>query len=433
MAIAVYTSLAASHRIRENYLKATLRQNIGWFDNVGAGEVATRITSDTLLIQDAIGEKLPLAVASLSTFISGLIIALVKSWLLTLVLLCIIPFIAVTAGLMNTIGGKFQTKIQALYSVSGNIAEESISAARTVTAFGAQKKISTIYNESLGAARTEGMKKYFVTGVGLGVFSFFLYCAYSLCFYYGSIMLANGDITTGVIVNVFFAVLIGAFALGQIAPDMQAFGFGIGAGTKIFATIDRVPDIDPYSDSGVKLDRERIHGRIELKSVEFTYPARPEVPILKKISLVIEAGQTLALVGQSGSGKSTIIQLLERFYDPTGGVIEMDGIPLKDFNVHALRQMIGLVSQEPVLFEGTVAENVAQGLTGSIHENDSWDDQMRLVIDACTQANAHGFISKLPKGYNTEVGEGGLLLSGEAFIINQRWPKTKGCNSPRNH
>ncbi|KAJ3360668.1 GTPase-activating protein [Kappamyces sp. JEL0680] len=412
MSISVYVALATSHRVREEYLKAVLRQDIGWFDSIGAGEVAVRITSDTLLIQDSIGEKLPIAAAQFATFVSGFVIAFYKSWQLTLVLLCVVPFVGVTGGIMNVIGGRFQTRIQAMYATSGNIAEEAIAASRTVTAFNAQKKVSSLYNVSLAGARAEGIKKFFITGVGLGCFTLFLYCSYSLSFWYGGKLLNDGVISTGTVVNVFFAVLIGAFSLAGIAPDLQAFAFGIGAGTKIYATIDRVPKIDPYSESGTTIPREAVKGRIELKDVEFTYPARPDVPILKKLSLTVEPGQTVALVGQSGSGKSTIVQLVERFYDPSAGEVTLDGISLKDVNVHSLRQIVGLVSQEPVLFEGTVAENIAQGLTGSAHENDPWEKKMELIQESCKQANAHEFVLKLPHGYDTQVGERGLLLSG---------------------
>lgn len=238
------------------------------------------------------------------------------------------------------------------------------------------------------------------------------YCAYSLCFYFGAILLKSNEITPGVVVNVFFAVLIGAFALGQIAPDLQAFSFGRGAGAKIFYTIDRVPEIDSYSETGKHLSTEKAQGRVELKNVSFFYPARPEVLVLDQVSLTIEAGSTVALVGQSGSGKSTIIQLMEHFYDPTSGVIEIDGINMTDLNVLSLRQHIGFVSQEPTLFEGTVAQNVMHGLIGSAWETDSFEKRMEKLKEACQKANAHDFILKLPYGYDTPVGERGSLLSG---------------------
>ncbi|KAJ3269017.1 GTPase-activating protein [Terramyces sp. JEL0728] len=412
MATFVYTSEASCHRIRKEYLLAVMRQDIAWFDTVGAGEVSTRITNDTLLIQDGIGEKLPLAFASVATFIAGFAIAFYRSWKMTLMLLSVIPFIVVSAAIMNVAAGRFQTRISALYGSAGNIAEESISSVRTVASFNGQKKVSALYDESLGAARKEGIKKSYVVGLGLGVLMFFLYLAYSVAFWYGHILLNNNEITVGTVVNVFFAVLIGAFSLGQLAPDLQAFAFGIGAGNKIFETIERVPPIDAYDKGGYKIPKDNVEGKIELKDVEFTYPSRKEVKILKKLSLTVLPGQTVALVGQSGSGKSTIIQLLERFYDPQAGTVELDGRPLTELNLASLRQVIGLVSQEPVLFEGTVAENVAQGLVGSKFEHVTGDERLALIQDACKQANAHEFVLNLPNGYDTQVGERGMLLSG---------------------
>ncbi len=208
-----------------------------------------------------------MAAAAIATFVSGIVIAFTKSWQLTLILLAVIPFIAVSSGAMNVLGGRFQTRIQEMYSKSGTIAEESISAARTVMAFNSQRKVTSLYNSSLAGARAEGLRKYFVTGIGIGSFNFFLYCSYSLCFYYSQFLLGSGILQAGDVVNVFFAVLIGAFSLGNLAPDLQAFAFGVGAGTKLFATIDRCPPIDSYSAEGVKLHKREIKGRIELKDV----------------------------------------------------------------------------------------------------------------------------------------------------------------------
>ena len=406
----VYTAEQSGHRIRNAYLKSVLRQNISWFDGVGAGEIATRITADTLLIQDGMGEKVPMALSLLCTFIAGFAIAFYRSWLLTLVLLSVIPFIAASAGFMNVLNSKFQTRIQDQYSKSGNVAEESISAIRTVASFNGQEKVSKKYSDGLAGARIQGMKKAYSTGIGAGALFMFLYLAYSLAFWYGGVMLDRNEITPGVVVNVFFAVLIGAFSLGQIAPDMQAIAFGTAAAKKIFETIDRVPEIDSANFQGKNIDRATMKGKIEFKNVAFTYPSRPDVPILHCLSFDVEPGTSIALVGESGSGKSTIVTLLERFYDPSKGEILLDGIPIKEINLHSLRSVIGLVSQEPVLFEGTVAENVAMGLPGS--KDISKDALLLKIKDACKQANAHDFIEKLPQGYDTPVGERGMLLSG---------------------
>lgn len=208
----------------------------------------------------------------------------------------------------------------------------------------------------------------------------------------------------------FFAVIIGAFSVGQIAPHIQAFTYAKAAGKKIFETIDRVPSIDVYSKEGRVL--ESVNGDIKLRHVQFVYPSRPEQTVLYDMNLTVPAGKVTALVGASGSGKSTIVGLVERFYDPIGGEITIDDIPIKDINITSLRSHISLVSQEPNLFATTVFENVAHGLIGTRHENASIEVKREMVIAACQQANAAGFIETLPQGYDTSVGEKGMLLSG---------------------
>lgn len=206
------------------------------------------------------------------------------------------------------------------------------------------------------------------------------------------------------------AVLIGAFSLGLAAPEIQAVAHARAAAAKLYATIDRIPTIDSANPGGLKPDR--CDGRITLDHVQFSYPSRPTVPIVKNLSLTIEAGTTVALVGASGSGKSTIISLVERFYDPLSGVVRLDGIDLKELNVKWLRRQIGLVSQEPVLFATSIKNNVAHGLVGTKWENAPEEEKFALIREACVKANADGFVSKLPNGYETLVGERGFLLSG---------------------
>jgi ATP-binding cassette subfamily B (MDR/TAP) protein 1 len=149
-----------------------------------------------------------------------------------------------------------------------------------------------------------------------------------------------------------------------------------------------------------------------MEDIEFSYPSRPAVKVVKNLSISFAAGKTAALVGSSGSGKSTIISLVERFYDPTAGVVKLDGVNIKDLNLKWLRSQIGLVSQEPTLFATTITGNVAHGLIGTAHEHASEEEKFTLIKEACVKANADGFISKLPMGYDTLVGERGFLLSG---------------------
>ena len=189
-----------------------------------------------------------------------------------------------------------------------------------------------------------------------------------------------------------------------------AISHGRGAAAKLYETIDRIPDIDSASEDGLKPDNPA--GEIKFEHVDFDYPSRPDVPIVRDLSITFPAGKTSALVGASGSGKSTVISLVERFYDPLAGRVTLDGIDLKDLNLNWLRGQIGLVSQEPVLFATTIKGNVAHGLIGTPWEHASEEEQFALIKGACVKSNADGFISKLPLGYDTLVGERGFLLSG---------------------
>ena len=206
------------------------------------------------------------------------------------------------------------------------------------------------------------------------------------------------------------AILIGSVSLVMLPPELQAFSHGCSAAAKLYYTIDRVPDIDSSNPEGLK--PETVQGEITLDGVHFSYPSRPTVKVTKGLDITFRAGKTAALVGASGSGKSTVIQLVERFYDPTQGVVKLDGVNVKDLNLKWLRSQIGLVSQEPTLFATTIKQNVAHGLINTRFEHASEEEKFALIKEACVKANADGFISKLPNGYDTMVGERGFLLSG---------------------
>lgn len=171
-----------------------------------------------------------------------------------------------------------------------------------------------------------------------------------------------------------------------------------------------MPPIDSFDEGGLK--PEKCVGDITFEHVSFNYPSRPTIPIFQDLSLSFPAGKNAAIVGASGSGKSTIVSLVERFYDPCSGAVKLDGIDIRELNVRWLRSQIGLVSQEPTLFATTIKGNVAHGLIGTIWENADEDEKMTLIKEACVKANADSFIQTLPLGYETSVGERGFLLSG---------------------
>jgi ATP-binding cassette subfamily B (MDR/TAP) protein 1 len=206
------------------------------------------------------------------------------------------------------------------------------------------------------------------------------------------------------------AILIGSISLAILAPEMEAVSNGRAAAAKLYETIDRVPDIDSSDPSGLK--PKKIEGHITFENVKFNYPSRPNVPVVKDLSISFPAGKTAALVGASGSGKSTVVALVERFYDPLSGVVKLDGVDVKELNIKWLRSQIGLVSQEPTLFATTIKGNVAHGLIGTVHEHAPEEEKFALIKEACIKANADGFVNGMPLGYDTMVGERGFLMSG---------------------
>ncbi|KAF8902794.1 multidrug resistance protein 1 [Gymnopilus junonius] len=429
MAIWTYTGEVNAKRLRERYLEAVLRQDIEYFDNVGAGEVATRIQSDTL--QQGTSEKVAMVVEQFSSFLTGFVVAYVRSWRLALALTSILPCIVLTGGIMSALMSRSMQRSLSQLAAGGTLAEEVIASVRTMQAFGAQKMLGGIYDGYNKKALSFEKRTAVVNGIGLGCFYFVVYAAYGLAFYYGTTLILDGRASVGVVVNVFMSILTGSYALVLLGPEQQAIATARGAAAKLYATIDRVPKIDSLSNEGLRLDdvedasasektsdAKQVKGHVKLQDVVFRYPSRPDVPILNGLSLEFEAGKTTALVGSSGSGKSTVISLIERFYDPLSGSVLLDGMDIRHLNVGWLRSQIGLVAQEPVLFATSVKENVAYGLLGSRFaskgkkEKISEEERERKIREACVKANAHDFIMGLPQGYDTLVGERGFLLSG---------------------
>ncbi|KAI6123930.1 ste6-like protein [Pisolithus croceorrhizus] len=388
-----YTGEVNAKRIRERYLQAILRQDITYFDHVGTGEVTTRIQTDTHLVHQGLSEKVAL-----------------MCWRLALAMSSILPCIGITGAVTNSFVAKYSRMITQCIAESGTITEEVISAVRIAQAFGSQKVLGALFDRKIDLIRTANFKSAIWSGSGLGFIFFVMYSAYALAFDFGTTLINEGHATAGQVINVVMAILLGSLSLAMVAPEARAVTNACSAAAKLFATIERVPDIDSASPNGLK--PKRVIGGITLENVQFSYPARPDVPILKGINITFEAGKTTALVGASGSGKSTIISLVERFYDPLDGTIKLDGVNLRDLNIKWLRSQIGLVSQEPVLFATTIRTNVAYGLIGTTYEYASEGEKFKLIKEACVKSNADGFISRLPQGYDTMVGEHGFLLSG---------------------
>ncbi|KAF1322463.1 Multidrug resistance protein abc superfamily, partial [Globisporangium splendens] len=408
-------SISASrqvNRIRGDYVSAIITKEIGWFDVNEPMQLSTRIADVTVTIQEGMGSKVGDGLRFFSMGVCGIVIGFVKGWELTLVLIALTPFIAFTAYLSTKVLSSATHSGIESYGKAGAIAQESLSNIRTVHMFNSIRHFIHKYDEALGLSTKAGIKKGFAVGWGTGLLYFTMFCAYAIGMYFGAWKIASdqlegnrcagsGCYDGGKVLVVFFLVVKAAMGMGQAGPCIQAIFSARAAAYDVFEVIKRKSLIDPLSDDGKKLTN--VAGEIEIDSVSFAYPSRPEVKVCNNYSLKIKAGETVALVGPSGSGKSTIVSLLERFYDPLSGSVRLDGVDVRELNVKWLREQVGLVGQEPSLFATSIMENIRYGAPSATNDQ---------VIEAAEMANAHNFIKEFPQGFATEVGERGTQLSG---------------------
>ncbi|TDH68641.1 hypothetical protein CCR75_009079 [Bremia lactucae] len=399
-------------RIRSEYVSAILTKEIGWFDVNEPMQLGSRVAEASVTIQEGMGRKIGDGLNFFSMAVSGIVIGLVKGWELALILLAFTPFIAFTAFFsMKVLSSATQEGLDS-YGKAGAIAQEALSNVRTVHMFNSIDHFIAKYQNALGQSTVAGVKKGFAVGWGTGLMFGTIFLTYAGGMFFGALMVANdnldGNVCTGSgcydggrVLTVFFAVIMGAMALGQAAPSVEAITSARAAAFPVFQTIKRPSLIDPLDDEGKTL--EKVRGRIEISNVTFAYPSRPEIQVCRNYSLTIEPGETVALVGPSGSGKSTMVSLLERFYDPLSGSVTIDGVDVRLLNVKWLRSQVGLVGQEPSLFATSIMENIRYGCPTAT------DDE---VIEAAKMANAYTFIQEFPQGFQTEVGERGAQLSG---------------------
>ncbi|GFS46433.1 ATP-dependent translocase ABCB1 [Trichonephila inaurata madagascariensis] len=383
-----FFSLAAANqafKIRCLFMSSVLKQDIGWYDTNETGDFASRITGDLMKIQDGIGEKVGICTSFLSSTVLCVGCGIWYGWKFALVILSVTPVLTIAMAILSKIQATVSREEMAAYGKAGAVAEEVLSSIRTVFAFGGERKEIQRYDNCLAPARKKGIKRGLMTAIGAGLTWFCIFAGYALAFWYGVKLVVEDE--------------------GKTNPTYTGGNYNYyflqRAAAKIYNIIDRIPLIDSSSKLGRK--PESLSGFISLKNVHFNYPARQTVQVLRGVSLNIQPGETVALVGPSGCGKSTIIQLILRFYDTLEGMVEIDGHNVRDLNVGWLRDNIGLVGQEPVLFSTTISENIRYGKQDATQEE---------IEEAAKVANVHDFINTLPLKYNTLVGERGTQLSG---------------------
>ncbi|TMW59292.1 hypothetical protein Poli38472_004361 [Pythium oligandrum] len=389
-------------RVRRATFQAMLRQEIDLEEN-SAGALTSKLATDTPIHQGMTYDMLNQRMVVLTSIGIGLGIGFYQSWQMTLLMLATIPLFVFT-GLIQaqlsrgTLGNRSGSDAE---TAAGSVLSESIESIRTVASFNMEGKILETYEEMVHASTPAEIKAGVMGGAALGSGQSLIFFNVAFLFYVGGIWVSHHKITFEDMITVILVIMFATFSLGFSGHDAADAGKAKIAAARIFALIDREPPIDATSTEGAVVTQ--VNGDINFENIAFTYPSRPDAKIYRNYSLRIRAGQNVALVGASGSGKSTAISLLERFYDPAHGRVTVDGTDLRSFQLPWLRERISLVSQEPVLFTGTIDENIALGKPGATRAD---------VIGAAKKANALDFINNFPNGFDTDVGDRGAQVSG---------------------
>ncbi|XP_022625025.1 antigen peptide transporter 2-like [Seriola dumerili] len=385
-------------RMKVKLFEALTKQEIGFFETIKTGEITSRLSKDTTLM----GRTVCLNVnVLLRTFIKtvGMISLMMNlSWKLTFLVLMETPITGLIQNIYDTHYQRLSLAMQGSLALANDAASEVVSSIRVVRSFNTEKHEARRYDDRLMDTHALKTRRDIVSAVyllarrltGLGMQVFMLY--------YGRLFIRSGQMTTGNLVSfILYQSNVGdnIRTLTYIFGDMLN---SVGAAGKVFEYLDRKPQV---STEG-KLQPDQLRGCVTFHRLNFAYPANPNKTVLKDFSLELKPGQMTALVGPSGEGKSTCVSLLQRFYEPQDGRILLDNEPLKSYDHRYLHKKVAVVSQDPVLFSGSIRDNIAYGLA---------DCSLDEIQEAARKANAHDFIKQLEKGYDTEVGEGGGQLS----------------------
>ncbi|KAM6151996.1 ATP-binding cassette sub-family B member 5 [Erethizon dorsatum] len=392
-------------RLRHLAFRAMLYQDIAWFDDKenSTGALTTTLATDIAQIQGATSSRVGVLTQNATNMGLSVIISLIYGWEMTLLILIIAPVLALTGMIETAAVTGFANKDKQELKHAGKITTEAVENIRTIVSLTREKVFEQMYEETLQAQHRNTLKKAQIIGSCYAFSHAFVYFAYAAGFQFGAYLVQAGRMTPEGMFVVFTAIAYGAMAIGETLVLAPEYSKAKSGAAHLFALLEKKPTIDSYSQKGKKPDT--CEGNLEFREVSFFYPCRPDVFILRGLSLRIEKGKTVAFVGSSGCGKSTSIQLLQRFYDPVKGQVLFDGIDAKELNVQWLRSQIAIVSQEPVLFNRSIAENIAYGDNSRVVSL----DEIKEVANA---ANIHSFIEGLPEKYNTPVGLKGAQLSG---------------------
>uniref|UniRef100_A0A8C4IL38 ATP-binding cassette, sub-family B (MDR/TAP), member 11a n=1 Tax=Dicentrarchus labrax TaxID=13489 RepID=A0A8C4IL38_DICLA len=347
-----------TRRLRKVGFQAMLRQEIGWFDDPrnSPGALTTRLATDASMVKGATGSQIGMIVSSLTNIGASFIIAFYFSWKLTLVIMCFLPLIGLSGVFQAKMLTGFENEDKKAMEVAGQVSSEALANIRTIAGLAKESSFVESYEQKLELPYKSGKKRAKIYGLCFGFAQCVIFMAYAASFRYGGHLVSSEGLSYMLVFRVISAVVISGTALGRASSFTPDYAKAKTAAAQFFKLLDRVPKISMSHTDGEKWDNFR--GEIQFLNCKFTYPTRPDIQVLNDLVVSVKPGQTLAFVGSSGCGKSTSVQLLERFYDPDEGQVLIDGRPSQSVNVPFLRSQIGIVSQEPVLFDCSIAENI---------------------------------------------------------------------------
>uniref|UniRef100_A0A8C1VIU6 ATP-binding cassette, sub-family B (MDR/TAP), member 11a n=1 Tax=Cyprinus carpio TaxID=7962 RepID=A0A8C1VIU6_CYPCA len=395
-----------TRRLRKVGFQAMLKQEIGWFDNPfnSPGALTTRLATDASMVQGATGSQIGMIVNSLTNIGASFIIAYYFSWKLSLVVTCFLPLIGLSGVFQAKMLTGFANEDKNALEAAGQVSSEALSNIRTIAGLAKEKHFVSQYEEKLQTPYKGAKQKAHVYGICFAFAQCVIFMAFAASFRYGGYLVSNEGLPYMMVFRlvVISALVTSATALGRASSFTPDYAKAKIAAAQLFKLLDRVPKISMSNTEGQSWDDFK--GQIEFKGCRFTYPSRPDIQVLRGLEVSVHPGQTLAFVGSSGCGKSTSVQLLERFYDPDEGQVLIDGRPSVSISVPFLRSQIGIVSQEPVLFDCSIAENIQYG-------DNSRTVSMKEIIATTLKAYLHDFVMTLPDKYETQVGAQGSQLS----------------------
>uniref|UniRef100_A0A383WDV3 Uncharacterized protein n=1 Tax=Tetradesmus obliquus TaxID=3088 RepID=A0A383WDV3_TETOB len=389
-------------RLRVRLFTQLVQQEVAFFDVTPVGELSNRLSEDTRAMKDAATTSISMMLRSLLTCVLGAVMMFITSWRLASLTCATLPVTLLMFRTFARLNKRYVTAQLTSAAAASATAQEVLAGIRTVKSFAKEGHIVRKYTSAANDILSWGLKSAVASGVFTGSAIPFAFGSMMVVLWYGAVLVLQGDMSLGDLnAYMLYAIFVSGSA-GGIAGTAASLIAAVGAGRRVFQLMDRTPQLPPSGT--LKPAGSPAGASLEFKDVHFAYPSRPDSWVLSGFSLAISPGQSVALVGASGGGKSTVVKLVQRFYDPQRGSLTLDGIDIRSIDTTFLHQAVALVAQEPLVFSESIEYNICFGVHRQVTQAE--------IEAAAVAAHAHGFISALPQGYASRVGEAGVMLSG---------------------